>query len=296
MKKLLLLTILALFVFSSLVLADDRGFERPELLVSVDELKAELNDDDLVIIDVRDVKKYILSHIPGAVQMHGSDIATTENGVKGVIAKPEDFAKVLGSKGVSNDSKVVVYDDAGGLWAARVWWILNVYGHENVRLLDGGLGAWKEAGYDTDMFAAKVEEANYEITEVNEELIVDTDTVAANLNNPEFVVVDTRSDAEYSGEKTFGGAPRKGHIPGAVHIEWVNNLDDNGLIKPASELEELYVSNGITRDLEVIAPHCHSAVRSAHTMFVLTLLGYDNVKNYDESWIGWSNREDLPVE
>ncbi len=298
MKKVILLTVLAIFIltFSTIVLANDRGYKNPEMLISAQELKEELdNGKDIAVLDITSKINYTKGHIPGAVSLWGNDL-TNPNDIKGMRLTAEAFASLMEAKGVSNDSHIVVYDHSGGLWAARVWWLLEFYNHTGeVQLLDGGIKTWTDAGYDLNHFGSNAEAGNYSVDKVNNELVISTEELKKKLEDPNFKIIDARSDAEYNGEKTFGGADRKGHIPGAVHIEWNNVLNENGIIKSATELKKIYTDKGITPDQE-IAMHCHTAVRSAHTLFVLRLLGYPKLRNYDESWVGWSNNHSLPIE
>lgn len=292
-------SILTFFLISfSFAAAAERGFENPELLISAAELKSELEAENakLKIIDVRNSTKYIMGHIPQAVNMWGKDLSDPEGWVPGLMPEPEYFAAVLQEKGINNDSEIVVYDGDSGLWAARLWWIFSVYDHQNVRLLEGGYDSWKESDFESNMLPFKPEEGNFIVQDVNNEWIVNSDTIAENLDNPDFIVLDSRSEAEYLGQETDSAAPRKGRVPKSVHLEWREVLNEDHNFKSAEEIQALYAEIGITKDKEVIASLSHTGVRAAHSFFALKLLGYQNLKLYDEGWVGWSNRIDLPVE
>ncbi|MDK2800500.1 MAG: thiosulfate/3-mercaptopyruvate sulfurtransferase [Clostridiales bacterium] len=257
-------------------------YVHPESLVSAQQLK---DMKDVVIVDFRDAK-LPGGYIPNAVKIARGDIAAEVNGVKGMIASKEQIEKVLGEAGISNDSTVVIYDADKELWAARLWWVMKVYGHKDVRLLNGGLDAWKAAGFDTVASAAQPQATTYTAQEANTDLISDLEMIKKAKDNKNLVVLDTRSEKEWN----------DGHIPGAVWIEWTQALKEDGTFKSAAELKALYESKGITADKEAIMPHCKSAVRAAHTMFVLQeLLGYDNVKNYDGSWLEYEKSGE-PIE
>ncbi|MBP2029035.1 thiosulfate/3-mercaptopyruvate sulfurtransferase [Acetoanaerobium pronyense] len=262
--------------------ADDRGYHRPESLVTADELNSMEN---AIIVDFRDAK-LPGGYIPGAIQINrGQQFAEIE-GVANMLPEKEVIENLLGSAGISNNDTVVIYDAENGLWAARLWWTMKVYGHEDVRILEGGADAWKNAGFNTEMSADSLEATTYTAKDANESMIADLDMITESIDKENLVVIDTRSEDEWN----------DGRVPGAVWIEWTNALNSDGTFKNADELRSIYESNGITKDKEAIMPHCKSAVRSAHTMFVLTeLLGYENVRNYDGSWIEYE-KSGCPIE
>ncbi|MFP4198291.1 MAG: sulfurtransferase [Halanaerobium sp.] len=306
-KFILILIITLSISFSfSIMAAAERDYENPDLLISAEELNEKMEDEsedetenkneNLKIIDVRNSAKYLMGHLPQAVNMWGDDLSNPEGWVDGLIAEPEAFSAVAQAKGINNDSQIIVYDDHNSIWAARLWWIFRVYGHQDVKILEGGYSAWKEEDFETKILPHNPEEGNFVVEDVNNDWIVNSDTIAENLDNEDFIVLDTRSEAEYLGEETNSGAARKGRIPNSIHLEWDQVLNDDYSFKSAAEIEEIYKKRGITKDKELIAPMCHTGVRAAHTFFTLKLMGYDNLKLYDESWVGWSNRSDLPVE
>lgn len=276
--------------------AAERGFENPDLIISASELNSKFENENLKIIDVRNSAKYLLGHLPQSVNMWGDDLTNPEGWVPGLIPSPEQFSAVLQEKGINNNSEIIIYDDNDGLWAARLWWIFNVYGHQDVKVLEGGYDSWKEADFETKMLPYNPDQGDFTVKDVNNEWIVNSDTIAENLDNPNFVILDTRAEAEYLGEESNSGAPRKGRIPDSIHVEWTEVLNEDNSFKSAEEIIDIYQSKGITKDKEVIAPLCHTGVRAAHTFFALRLVGFNNLKLYDESWVGWSNRSDLPIE
>ncbi|MCC5910755.1 MAG: sulfurtransferase [Clostridiaceae bacterium] len=262
--------------------ANDRGYARPESLVTAEELE---QMEDVIIVDFRDAT-LPGGYIPGAIKISRGDQFAQIDGVSNMLPNKEAIETLLGSAGISNTDTVVVYDDDNGMWASRLWWSMKTYGHEDVRLLEGGVSAWRDAGFSTEFTADSLNATTYVAKEANEMIIADLAMIKESFENDKLVVLDTRSEGEW----------KDGRIPGAVWIEWNKALNADGTFKNAEELRQLYADAGITEDKEAIMPHCRAAVRSAHSLFVLTeLLGYENARNYDGSWIEYENSGE-PIE
>lgn len=299
-KKNLLVFGLVLFGLFSLVLTttaqetaiEDRGYANPNALISADELNEIIDRDDVVVVDNRGKIKYTASHISGAILIEKSEMKASG----GMRLSKENFEKLFSEKGIKNGDTIVAYDDHGDLYSAWLWWLAKIYGNDNVRLLDGGYQAWTEARYDTKMFGDSLPESDYIAEDLNEDLLATKEDVLAAIEDEDVVIQDTRAEEEHTGEKLMSGAERKGKIPTSIWLEWSEALDENDKFKSADELETLFAERGIT-DGEAIITFCQSAVRSSHAMFTLTqLIGYENVSNYDGSWIEWSKDESLPIE
>ena len=294
--KIASLTILLLIeVFGGAAFAvENGGYSNPNALVSAAQLEEMLSDNSVKVIDARALAPYNLSHIPGAVNIPVSVLdGARENGVLTTASDAKDFANIISAHGISNDDFVVIYDEAGGSHSARVAWMLLHFGHAGAALLNGGWDAWEAETANT---APSITPAAFTAND-DRILIAAIDDVKAALGNPEFVILDTRPLAEYTGETIASGAGRGGHIPGAIHVEWIDNMDPNRIfiLKNAEDLKKMYEAEGVTPDKTIIA-YCHGAYRSSLTAFILKeLLGYPNVLQYEGSWLEWSNT-DAPVE
>ncbi len=256
------------------------SYKNPQLLWSTDELKSRLGDPKLVIMDMRPPEAYSNNHIPGARSFDIFGISLIDTRPEPLKAFLWIIEHLIQAKGVNSDSTVVVYDDIAGMRSARLFWFLEFFGHEDVHMLNGGHNAWAAAGLPLTHDAVVPKAGNFKMRQ-RRDLVATVDDVLASIRKPGSVIIDTRSDAEYTGQLVR--AARGGAIPGAVHLEWTRNLDDKGFFKTAEQLKEMYDAHGIGPDKEVI-PHCHGGYRSAHTYLALRLIGYPNVKNYLGSW------------
>lgn len=299
MKKIILITsaiaiILACSSESSETSFDDRGYSSTEKLVSAEWLEENINN--VKIIDVRKKEDYDLGHIPGAVRLTPNEVFQWEdsNGVKGMLPSSDHIAIALSSVGINEDDTVIFYDGNSNLWASRGLWALEVYGHEDSRLLDGSWNYWSENSFPTTSESESVEKSDYKFSgNINSSLIAGFEEILEAVDDPSKIVCDTRSPDEYIGKDVR--ADRGGHIPGSENVNWVNAVDESGRFLSAQNLQTIYESKGIKTD-KAVYTLCQTAVRATHTWFVLQeLLGYDNVKVYDGSWIEWGN-SDLPIE
>jgi len=272
-----------------------------DVLVTTDWLAERLGADGLVVAEVdENVDLYEEGHIAGAVRLHWRD-DLSDALVRDVLSR-EAFEQLLGSRGIDNDTTVVLYGDKNNWFAAYGYWILKVYRHPDVRLLDGGRQKWIEEGRELTTESAARSAARYVADTRDETIRVRRDEVLANLGSKNVVLVDVRSPQEYAGELMAPpgyeqeGASRMGHIPGALSIPWGTAVAHDGTFKSAGELREIYAGKGVAAGKDVIA-YCRIGERSAHTWFVLhELLGYPHVRNYDGSWTEWGNLVDAPIE
>ena len=274
---------------------DDRGYHSISRLVTTEWIEDNLDNDSVLLIDLRGADDYAAGHIPGAVQIPRSAFQVEIDGVPGLIPPAADVASELGKIGATPETTVVFYDARGSIWGSRGLWVLAVYGHADVRLLDGDFPLWESEGREVSTEVPSPSAAEYAFsTSPNNDIIVGWDDIIASIEDPSVLVCDARSPEEYAGRDVR--ADRGGHIPESVNVEWSRALDEDGRFKPADQLRELYQGEGVEAD-GTIYTLCQTAVRATHTWFVLSeLLGYPDVRVYDGSWVEYGNREDSPID
>jgi thiosulfate/3-mercaptopyruvate sulfurtransferase len=268
------------------------NYKNPHLLWEAAGLRSQLQDPRLVLLDLRTPEAYSNGHIPGARSLDIFGISLIDTRPQSLRAFLWIIEHLIQAKGVNNDSIVVIYDDVAGMRSARLFWFLEYFGHDEAHVLNGGFNAWTAAGLPSTHEAVLPRAGNFKMRP-RPELLATVEDVQDRLGKTSTIIVDTRSDGEYTGQVVR--AARGGAIPGSVHLEWTNNLDEKGFFKPADQLLAMYAARGIGPDKEII-PHCQGGYRSAHTYLALRLIGYPTVRNYLGSWGEWGNRMDLPVE
>ena len=276
------------------------AYAHPDRLVSTDWLAAHLGEPGLVVLESdEDVLLYETGHIPGSVKVDWHtelNDPVTRDYVDGA-----GFAELMSAKGISRDTTVVIYGDKSNWWAAYALWVFTLFGHEDVRLLDGGRAAWQAEGRELTRDRTAVTASDYPVVERDDTAIrAYKDEVLDAIGR--VPMIDVRSPAEYTGERTHmpdypeEGALRGGHIPTAASVPWARAAAADGRFKGRDELAAIYHDEaGLTPEGEVIA-YCRIGERSSHTWFVLThLLGHTSVKNYDGSWTEWGNAVRAPI-
>jgi thiosulfate/3-mercaptopyruvate sulfurtransferase len=278
----------------------ENGYAKP-VLVTTDWLAEHLDDENVAAAEVdENPALYEEGHIPGAVKLHWRE--DLQDPIERDLVEKEQFERLLRGLGIGNDTTVVLYGDRNNWFAAYAYWYLKIYGHQDVRILDGGRQKWFDEGRETTTETPTRSSTQYTASERDESIRAYRDAVREGLGDDAKALVDVRSPQEYSGELIAPpgyeqeGAQRGGHIPTAQSIPWAQAVNDDGTFKPAEDLRGLYEGKGITPG-KAITAYCRIGERSAHTWFVLReLLGYENVRNYDGSWTEWGNLVDVPIE
>ncbi|WP_417562591.1 sulfurtransferase [Microbacterium sp.] len=274
-------------------------YSEPGRLVTADWLQERLGQPGLVVVESdEDVLLYETGHIPGAVKV---DWHTELNDpVVRDYVDGEGFAKLLSAKGISRDDTVVIYGDKNNWWAAYALWVFSLFGHEDVRLLDGGRDLWIAEGRPVTTEPTVRPATEYPVVQRDDSALrAYKEDVLAHLGKP---LIDVRSPEEYSGAKTHmpeypqESSLRGGHIPTAQSVPWKRAVADDGTFKSRTELEAIYRDEVGLTDAEPIIAYCRIGERSSHTWFVLQhLLGFDDVRNYDGSWTEWGSAVRVPI-
>jgi len=276
-----------------------QDYAHPEMLVSTEWLAGHLDDPGLVVAESdEDVLLYETGHIPGAVKLDWHtelNDPLTRDYVDG-----SGFARLMSERGISRDTTLVLYGDRNNWWAAYALWVTALFGHPDVRLLDGGRAKWIAEGRPLTTDQPQRPAADYPVIERDDSKVrAFRDQVLSHLGKP---MIDVRSPGEYTGDLLHmpdypqEGAVRGGHIPGARNVPWARAAAEDGTFRDRKELEGIYAGEaGLNPDSDVVV-YCRIGERSSHTWFVLHhLLGFPNVRNYDGSWTEWGNSVKVPI-
>lgn len=274
-------------------------YAHPERLVTTEWLQANLGTPGLALVESNeDILLYETGHIPGAIKI---DWHTELNDpVVRDYLEGEAFAAMMSRKGISRDDTIVIYGDKSNWWASYALWVFTLFGHPDVRLLNGGRDAWIAEGRELTKDLPERPPANYPVVQRNDdEIRAFKDDVLGHLGKP---LIDVRSPEEYTGERTHmpaypeEGALRGGHIPTAKNVPWARAAQEDGRFKTHPELVDLYIKEQGIGPADDVVTYCRIGERSSHTWFVLKyLLGFDSVKNYDGSWTEWGSAVRVPI-
>ena len=268
-------------------------FARPELLVDVTWLAANLTARDLRIVDLRP-RGYAEGHIPGAVWLDNNDIRNPV-APPTFLPTPREFVALMGRLGISNTTRVIAYDDRGGIYAARLWWILNHYGHANVALLNGGWTTWTADKLVTDALVPTPTAGTFAV-KAGTVGVATADDVKAAINNKNVKLIDGRTQGEIDG-KDLRGIKRGGYIESSIPVYWEDTLEPTlRTFKSPAEIAALWRGKGVG-PADHVTVYCQIGMRASHDLFTLALLGHDltKLRNYYGAWEEWGNRDDTPI-
>ena len=275
------------------------AYAHPERLVSTSWVAENLGAENLVVLESdEDILLYSTGHVPGALKIDWHTELNDE--ITRDYVDGEGFAALMAAKGITRESTVVIYGDKSNWWAAYALWVFTLFGHQDVRLMDGGRDKWIAEGRELSTDKPQVEATQYPVIERQDaEIRAFLPEVLAHLGSP---LIDVRSTEEYTGERTHmpnypeEGALRGGHIPSAASVPWAKAAAEDGTFRSREELEAIYLGDAGLKPGDDVVAYCRIGERSSHTWFVLKhLLGFESVRNYDGSWTEWGNAVGVPI-
>ena len=276
-----------------MMLAAQSSYARPELLVETAWLAEHVNDPAVRIVDLRP-RGYGDAHIPGAVWLDNNAIRIADR-PPDFLPTPAEFAELMARLGIANTTRVIAYDERGGIYATRLWWILNHYGHSNIAVLNGGWTKWTAEQRPANALTPALTRTTFKVVPGTVK-VATADEVKSAINKAGTKIVDARTQAEIDG-KDLRGIKRGGFIESSVPVYWEDTLDPaSKTFKTAAEIQKLYRDRGVGPSDEVIT-YCQVGMRASHDLFALALIGHDltKLRNYYGSWEEWGNREDTPI-
>ncbi len=281
---------------------EERGYVRPEVLVSTEWVVGHLDDPSIRIVESNeDPLVYPSGHVPGAVEIDWT--RDLNDPLRRDYVSGEAFAALMGRLGITPETTVVLYGDKNNWWAAYTYWVMQLFGHSLAKLMDGGRLKWTQEGRELVRDVPQYEAVDYPVPQRDDSRIRAFRRRVADHVEKRGQLVDVRSPEEYTGERVHmpdypnEGALRAGHIPGAKNVPWARAVNADGTFKDAGELRALYLEGQALDPTGETIAYCRIGERSSHTWFVLTnLLGFRDVRNYDGSWTEWGNLVGAPVE
>lgn len=275
-----LIAIVGTFILMmSFVGCNKTSYDQNENIIEANLLKERLSDVETIVIDARSQEDYEKGHMVGAIHL-APEALTVSEPVPGLIAPLETVEAVLSSKGIKNDSKIYIYDNKEGIYAARLWWVLKIYGHQDVKVINNGEKAIVQNGFELTLDVPEITPSTYQAAPMDESMIATMEEVLRVVEGEtEGVIIDTRSMAEYD----------EGAVPGAILFPHTKNLYTDGSFKSPRDVYLDYNDLGIKRDDAVIV-YCKSSVRATQTALLLKEAGFTDVKVYDGAWLEWSTK------
>lgn len=271
-------------------------------LTDINWLADNLEKEQVITVDCHwDTNAYLRAHIPGAIMRPGHPYikSVDESGaISKYLPDPDQFTDLMNQMGISSTTTVICYDEWHNHFATRLWWLMRYYGHRDVKILNGGWQAWVEAKLPISTTSTKPRPSTVFQVDVQSSRLIQLEELLRNYQNPEWQIVDVRSDGEYDGSENPGNK-RSGHIPGAIHLEWNQMLKSSDdlvhVLRDPDDMRKLLEESGIKRDRKTVV-HCQSGVRATFMAYCLELLDYNNVRVYDGSMGEWANLEHTPLE
>jgi thiosulfate/3-mercaptopyruvate sulfurtransferase len=285
--------LLALVFALAIAVQTSGGYARPDLLVDTNWLAQHVNDPGVRIVDIRN-RGYAEGHVPQAVFVDSNWIRNPK-APPTFLPTPQEFEALMGRLGISNTTRVVAYDERGGIYATRLWWILNYYGHTNVALVDGGWVKWAAEQRPVETTVPTFAAATFKVKPGTVKVATAADVMAA-IGKPGVKLLDARTQNEIDG-KDLRGIKRGGFIESSIPVYWEDTLDPaTKTFKSAAEIAKLYRDKGVLPSDEVTT-YCQVGMRASHDLFTLALIGHDisKLRNYYGSWEEWGNRDDTPI-
>lgn len=268
----------------------DEGRFHGEYLVTGEYAKDKVGDENVVFVDARGWKQAALGTIKGAIATSWTDLSTCEEGEAGdenwgKIPEPDDLAERLGELGISKNKEIILIANTIDGWGddARILWELLAAGYKDVKMIDGGYAAAKEAGAETQFLASGANPCEVKIDKIDDTHIMTTEELQKNYE--QYKIVDVRTEEEYNGA-TPNGEAKGGHMPGAILIKYTDLFQEDGTLKPNKELEAMFEAAGLDKDDKIVT-YCTGGIRSAYTQLILEMCGYENTWNYDQSYWRW---------
>ena len=274
-------------IFFAFLLLGTYGYSQVDM-ISAEDFKTVMKENaDLVIIDGSKSKLFKTSHLKGSLNLNHNDLYR-DGDVKGVIKSPEELAEIFGGLGVGDNRMVVITDDGSQKYSSRIYWVLKYLGYENMKVLHKDKNAWKKVRLELTRKSSTPNPTTFTVN-LNPEIFASIDEVKKVKNDNKVVLIDVRTPEEFSGSASNS----KGHIPGAININYEDLLTENGAFKTADELQMIAAKNGLTPDKELIF-YCRTSVRAGVSFFAFTnILNYPNVKVYDGAYLEWSSVKDV---
>ena len=257
-----------------------------EYIIEANSVSALLANENTVLVDMQNPEDYLKSHVKEAVNITRGDIVINEP-VANMLAPKETIEQVMGNNGIGNDTMVIVYDNTSNMDAARIWWTLMVYGHENVKVVSGGLQALQKAGLEFTAEKTAITPVKFTAAEKNKNMIASIDDVQRQVNVPkdDIVLLDTRTQEEFD----------QGTIPGSVLFDYAENNNADGTYKSVNAIRMQYNDLNIKPE-ETVIMYCKTSVRGAETYLALYNAGYRNLKLFDSAWLGWTSNSSRPIQ